>query len=200
MIRKFFLFFSRLFFPILCYGCRLPGKVLCRRCLELLVLHSVKGRCPHCFSFLGLDDTSVCKHCLPSFSRRSFHLYSPSHEALSLYSQACVGKSVAVKFFTQGIRKQWEWHGILPRRIVYIISKIPREFAQQLHEDTGIPYQGVLPTSYFLQHLGKQLKRGPVCILSTYPLPRNWQNVIERYFPQSSLCISLFVDPQEDLK
>ncbi|AHK63045.1 hypothetical protein BOKEGFJH_00171 [Chlamydia avium] len=200
MIRKFFVFFFRLFFPVLCYGCRFPGEILCSRCLEILKIHKCSGRCPHCFSFLGLDDISTCKQCLPSFSRRSFHLYSPSSEALSLYSQACGGKIAAIAFFTQGIRRQWAWQQVVPMQIIYIISKIPKEFAKQLHKETGIPYRGIFLEQHLLVNSTKDIKRGPICILSSYPLSRKWQNLIERCVSQSVILISLFVDPQEDLK
>lgn len=200
MIWKFFIFFSRLFFPILCYGCRFPGKVLCRHCIEALRMHSSTGRCPHCFSLLGLEEASTCDQCLSSFSRKSFHLYSPVPEALNLYSQACRGKKFAIGFFARGIRKEWEWNQVVPTKIFYIISKISKECVKKLHQDTGIPYQGILPIKYFLQSLTKYVKKGPICILSAYPLPREWQNMIERYAPQPVILISLFVDPREGPK
>ncbi|WP_375793270.1 hypothetical protein O1W69_03975 [Chlamydia sp. 12-01] len=193
MIQRFFSFFLSLIFPKLCYGCREPGEFLCQECLETLKIEKVSGRCPHCFYVLGIDEIATCRDCLPSFSRKSFCLYVPSAKVLSLYSQACLGKLPAIKFFTRVIKRQWELHEILPKKIFYLISKIPRDFAKQLSEETGIPYQGILPLKHQLSNLKGYINTGPICILSDYPLSREWQNSIERYAPQPTILISLFL-------
>ncbi|WP_348663922.1 hypothetical protein [Chlamydia vaughanii] len=195
MIQRFFNFFLRLIFPNLCYGCRQPGKILCERCLETLKIEKISGRCPHCFAHLSMEEAYTCRHCLPSFSRRSFHLYFPSANVCSLYSQACLGKAPAIEFFTRVIRRQWELHEVIPRKIFYIISKIPKDFAEQLFQETGIPYKGILPWKGQLRNVRRYVDSGPICIISAHPLPREWQNLIERYAPQPAVLISLFGYP-----
>ncbi|QXE27217.1 hypothetical protein [Chlamydia buteonis] len=193
MIQRFFNFFLRLIFPKLCYGCRQPGEFLCQGCLETLKVEKVAGRCPHCYSILGVDETLTCRHCLPSFSRKTFCLYVPSTKVLALYSQACLGKAPAINFFTNVIKRQWELHQILPKAIFYLISKIPKDFAKQLSKETRIPYRGILPLERELRRLKKHVNVGAICILSDYPLPREWQDTIERYAPQPAILISLFL-------
>ncbi|SYX08850.1 hypothetical protein C834K_0387 [Chlamydia poikilotherma] len=193
MIQRFFSFFLSLIFPKLCYGCREPGEFLCRGCLETLKIEKVTGRCPHCFHILGIDEIATCRECLPSFSRKSFCLYVPSVKALSLYSQACLGKLPAIKFFTRVIKYQWEFYEIFPNKIFYLITKIPKDFAKQLSKETGVPYQGILPLPCQLNSLKKYIDAGPICILSDYPLSREWQNTIERHAPRPTILISLFL-------
>ncbi|BAE81413.1 conserved hypothetical protein [Chlamydia felis Fe/C-56] len=192
MIQSFLSFFLNLLFPKLCYSCRQPGEFLCRDCSETLKLEKFTGRCPHCFNTLGIEETETCSHCLPSFSRKSFCLYTPSRASLSLYSQACLGKLPAIKFFTRGIRKQWDLYEIRPKKIFYFISKFPRDFARQLSKETGIVYQGIFPLTGQLRKLKSHIDTGPICILSDYPLSRDWQDIIERYAPQPAVLMSLF--------
>nr|WP_238374155.1 hypothetical protein [Chlamydia caviae] len=120
-------------------------------------------------------------------------MYVPSAQSLSLYSQACLGKIPAIKFFTRAIRRQWEFQEIFPKKIFYLISKIPRDFGKQLSKETGIPCKGIVLSERQLRNLKKTIGSGPIGILSTYPLSREWQNSIERYAPQPAVLISLFL-------
>lgn len=193
MIQRFFRFFLHLIFPKLCYGCRQPGEFLCRGCLETLKVVKVTGRCPHCYSILAVGETRTCRHCLPSFSRKTFCLYVPSTKVLALYSQACLGKVPAIRFFTQVIKRQWELHQIRPKAIFYLISKIPKDMAKQLSTETNIPYRGILPLEREFRRLKTYVNVGAICILSDYPLPRAWQDTIERCAPQPAILMSLFL-------
>lgn len=190
MVRKWLSFFKHLFFPILCYGCRSPGRLLCQSCFSQLELVKSSERCEHCFHFVQSMTARICSQCSPSSSRRSHHMYRPTVVSLSLYSQASGGKEFALHFFVRMIIGIWSLQGYQPKRILYPISHLSVDLVRALSNATRIPYQGIFLHRRWCQSLSIE---GPICLLSAYPLPRRWQERIERCSKQRVIFMSLFL-------
>ncbi|ANH79159.1 hypothetical protein Cs308_0989 [Candidatus Chlamydia sanziniae] len=193
MLEKFIVFFLRLLFPYLCYGCGSPGALFCSCCLEKLSLESKAGRCLHCFRYLNCNEINVCCHCLPTSCIHTLSLYKPTKVALSIYFRACDGKLPALQFFIRSIQQCWETWTCPPTCVIYIISKIPKEFIVSVAKSKNIPYYALWPGINKEKQIRKLPLTGPKCFLSTYPLTNSWYKAIEKSVAQPTLILSLFL-------
>ncbi|AUS59810.1 Uncharacterised protein [Chlamydia abortus] len=126
------------------------------------------------------------------FSENFLSLCSFDKSTRSVFS-SLPREGASYTFFYTGIERQWELHQIRPKAIFYLISKIPKDMAKQLSTETNIPYRGILPLEREFRRLKTYVNVGAICILSDYPLPRAWQDTIERCAPQPAILMSLFL-------
>ncbi|EQM62552.1 hypothetical protein H359_0747 [Chlamydia ibidis 10-1398/6] len=192
-LHKFLLFFLELIFPIVCYGCACPGKILCSSCLRVIQKISRKGRCLHCFQYLEIGGLSCCAKCNSTCSRYVLVFYLSSNVVLSLYEKAEQGKKEAILFFCKSIQQEFVWEEIHPRKIFYIAGEIVKDIVIELGKRIGIPVQRMRLSKQGVSCLQKEKK--PICIISTHCPPRSWLDMIEYYAKSKVWIISLFLNP-----